>query len=263
MILNSQHSSYLFWRAQPYPHLIIDDFLTPEFFNYLHGEKYEEPILTYEHDRSQIERRKKTSNLPFNPVQNYVKDKLSNYSTGVNPLKYLLDIKALFPLTDFNHTFQIFHRSTTGARLGLHVDHSHIMDRSFDYVHILNCIYYSHEVWEDSWGGELILMRGVKGEQKLIQPRPNRLVIFLHTSDSFHGVAPVTCPEHIQRESVYMDYYTTPYVCNQITTTHPTLRWWKHHTTFIPEWGGFRKLRQYLSYQHAYLKYYRKEPFII
>lgn len=60
---------------------------------------------------------------------------------------------------------------------------------------VISSVYYLHQTWQDSWGGQLRL-EDKNGEWHIIQPRPNRLVIF--QSDLLHEVL----MSHQQRLSI-------------------------------------------------------------
>ena len=117
--------------------------------------------------------------------------------------------------------------------LGSHVDHSHSNDNK---LHVANAIYYVSPEWDLEWGGETILFsKNVLKPLKYITPKPNRLVLFIHSSSSFHGVNLINCPASIKRNTYYMDYYLD----NAIMGKDPIpkfdkLIYFNHHTTFIP-----------------------------
>ncbi len=60
---------------------------------------------------------------------------------------------------------------------------------------VISSVYYLHQTWQDSWGGQLRL-EDKNGEWHIIQPQPNRLVIF--QSDLLHEVL----MSHQQRLSI-------------------------------------------------------------
>ena len=80
--------------------------------------------------------------------------------------------------------------AVTGANgfLGSHVDHSSIKEGKF--CHIANTIFYASNKWEKDWGGNTILFsRNGFSQEVKIEPIPNRLIFFIHTANSFHGVS--------------------------------------------------------------------------
>jgi Rps23 Pro-64 3,4-dihydroxylase Tpa1-like proline 4-hydroxylase len=70
----------------------------------------------------------------------------------------------------------------------------------------VNLLIYLNEEWDESWNGHLQL--GMQ-TPKLIAPFGGRCVIFETNDQSWHGhPVPLTCPEHIQRRSLALYYYT-------------------------------------------------------
>lgn len=99
-----------------------------------------------------------------------------------------------------------YHTMKNGGFLGSHVDHSHVEDGS--YIHIANCIFYASPEWHEEWGGATLFL-GEDGVTEIGRslPSPNKIVVFTHDSEAFHGVSRIKCPEHITRRSFYMDFY--------------------------------------------------------
>ncbi len=80
---------------------------------------------------------------------------------------------------------------------------------------------------------------------------PNRLLIFLHTSQSFHGVSRLagnTCG----RSTVYMDYYAEPgdlHLLNKQSRRCNSgfeCKFWRHGTSFVPSTLKLKYWRYYL-----------------
>ena len=89
-------------------------------------------------------------------------------------------------------------------------------------MHVANSIFFVSPKWETSWGGETLLFSntGLKIIKKII-PSTNRLVLFIHSSSSFHGVNKITSPVGVNRNSYYMDYYVHD---KQLPRMHKTLK---------------------------------------
>ena len=98
------------------------------------------------------------------------------------------------------------HRMQNGGFLGSHVDHSYVNEG--DLIHVANSIFYAVPKWEDNWQGETVFFdkTGYRKIQEVL-PEPNKLVLFTHDSESFHGVNRITCPNDVARVTFYMDYY--------------------------------------------------------
>lgn len=71
----------------------------------------------------------------------------------------------------------------------------------------INFLIYLNERWEADWNGQLQL--GLLDEAKRIAPIGGRAVIFDTNDLTWHGhPEPLACPEHIQRRSLALYFYT-------------------------------------------------------
>lgn len=258
-----------FWTAKPFPHLIIDDFLPSDKFNKLSKE-----LVDHFHIRK--------SQQKFNTSIEKNKETFSNDQLGaetlglisevtkqefLDKLSFLTSIYHVTPLTSQeNYIYKFLHKMTDGGFLGSHVDHSYI-NKNDGHVHYLNCIYYAHDLWDtNNWGGETLMYDslGFKVKNK-IAPKPNRLLIFLHSAHSWHGTAKLTGNRHIDRFTIYMDYYCR---VNEIPALQNNARiyandndyflpeFWQHKTTFSP-----RLKLDSIKYWGTYLKYLLRKSF--
>ena len=197
------------WEMDPFPHAIIDNFLPPEIFTKI--------INGLSHvDSFQDVKKKFQSHVEFN--KNVYGDsdlnelaKLPIDILGGSNVKEIfrkfLNGQKLISLCDWPDYggYYPFHSMITGGVLGAHVDHSHSRDGD---LHVANSIFYVSPKWKESWGGETILFNhiGTKAMKKVV-PAPNRLILFIHSSSSFHGVNTIFSPAGVQRSTYYMDYY--------------------------------------------------------
>jgi len=97
----------------------------------------------------------------------------------------------------------------TGAqgRLDVHVDFNVLEDR--DWHRRLNILVYLNPEWQRDWGGQVELWdQRVKQCRHSLLPVLNRCVIFETSERSFHGVAAVRCPPTAVRRSFAAYYYT-------------------------------------------------------
>ena len=141
-----------------------------------------------------------------------------------------------------------------GGYLGPHVDHSN--DPSKGFPHVLNVILYLTPNWNDSYGGHTILF-DKQGKQvvKKIEYQSNRLVIFLHSPYTFHGVTKINENCKMKRSTMYFDYYskaTNPY---KMLNVNFKSFFFKHNTTFIlPRFRDYFK-KENKKYLKSYIKY--------
>jgi hypothetical protein len=232
----------------PFPHFVIDDFLPAETFAELVKSGLSEHALLKRQFKTSLEAGKSVhGNEGMNAVAN-IPVKLLGGEFGSKMISKLFGIKnvsSMFDRPNFGGYYP-FHQMNTGGLLGSHVDHSFSKDRQ---VHVANCIFYVSPRWMKEWGGETILFNrlGLR-EVGRVSPKPNRLLVFLHSSLAFHGVDVVKCPKSEKRMSYYMDYYATKesatatYASYRTGSASSWMRTWKHGTIFVPlhHLGKFR-----------------------
>ncbi len=262
----SKNTGNFFGKA-PYPYLIIDNFLSQDDFQQL---SYSVLNLNQKPDFSfnnTIEGNKSIYSNESSPheVQKLVNTVISKEFIAF--LEKLTGAEGLITLEDLKHNqsaFRYFHEMKEGGILGSHVDHSMIMDK----VHFLNSLFYLSPEWYKSWGGhtELFSSMGFVKETE-IEYKPNRMVIFLHTSKSFHKVSKIKS-NNVNRYSVYMDYYLNQENLNKFKIHAQALgfraKFWKHQTTFVPTIEQLiksftsKKAEHKKKYLSIYLKYILK-----
>ena len=229
------------WNVYPFPHAVVDNFLPDELFSNIKKEleiageikNSKSKFKTYLELNKQVYGDKdliKYSRYPVDILGGKSFIKLIN--------KYIGDMK-IISLCDWKNYggFFPFHRMGNEGVLGSHLDHSH---SEFGDLHIANSIYYTSSVWEKSWGGETLLFdKSGLNVIKKIEPRPNRLIIFIHSAVSFHGVNKINSPVNTQRSTYYMDYYTndlnlTKIVKNLKNKNFRNVKYSFHGTCFVP-----------------------------
>ncbi len=121
----------------------------------------------------------------------------------------------------------------SGGRLDVHVDFN--IQRDTQWFRRLNILVFLNEHWEESFGGNLELwdadVTHCEHEQ---QPLLNRCLVFETSESSYHGVAPVTCPDGVTRQSFAAYYYTAEAPADWSGAYHTTVfkarpgEWWRH-----------------------------------
>jgi len=216
-------------QASPFPHIALDEFLTPELVRQL-VEKF--PALKEKPGQTPEAAKTETGQLP-QPNKLW----LSN-QVGVDPLirqlywelnsapflaflEKLTGIENLLP--DPHLAGGGVHQTLRDGLLMIHADfnkHPHFnLDRR------LNILLYLNPGWQDDWGGHLELWaRDMSRCEKRIAPIGGRCVIFSTTRDSFHGHPhPLTCPESESRKSIALYYYTNGRPPGEDDSPHKTL----------------------------------------
>ena len=258
------------WHKYPFPHTIIDNFLPESLFNKINKEftKIGGAKNLKKDFNSHVELNKKVfgdkdlSKLTKLPIEilggNSVKKIIQRY-TGKTKITSLCQWK------DYGRYFP-FHTMEQGGILGSHVDHSH---SKYGDLHVANSIFYSSPEWKKTWGGETVLFDsfGIKIKKRIL-PKPNRLIIFIHSALSFHGVDKVRSPKNKKRSTYYMDYYINDKNLNKFKknlnkNNFLNSKYTYHSTSFLPliplglnsfEFKSFFKKNTY-PYFVVYFKY--------
>lgn len=155
-----------------------------------------------------------------------------NSPTHIRYLENLTSIPNLLPDPSFSGGG--IHRISTGGKLDIHADYNiHPETGLHRRVNLL--IYFTPD-WEKEWGGELELWeRDMSKISKSISPEFNTAVIFAITDDAFHGHPhPLRTPDHIDRYSLALYYFTKERPVEEIKPPHAAL-WQNLPTSHIFE----------------------------
>lgn len=227
------------WLFDPFPHAVIDNFLPDELFKKISQIKVNQIKDIRRNNYTSLELNKKEFGI--NGIEGIfrIPVDIMGFGEGKNLFSKVIDPEKIITLATHEEFggYYPFHCSTRGGLLGSHIDHSNI-DKN---LHFANSIFYSHPIWEKEWGGETILFNSNGFVPiKFINPKPNRLVLFIHTNTSFHGVNKIKCPLNTNRQTYYMDYYLNKKHILELNIKLKKLGFkskinFSHHkTTFIP-----------------------------
>ena len=175
---------------QPFPHTIIENFLSPETVAQINREWPDEWVK----EDGKGQRKWSTTELP--PAARAAADAID-----VRMVEKLTGIHGLF--IDEKLFGAGLHCIPRGGFLKMHVDFN---KHPKGWHRRVNLLVYLNQEWRDEWGGHLEL--GLF-ERKKIAPLGGRCVIFETTDNTWHGhPLPLACPENIQRRSMALYYYT-------------------------------------------------------
>lgn len=195
-------------EAQPFPHVVIDGFLKPDLADFLCDRfpsmeemptVFNEP-MSYKGQLSDVNRHKPEFSGVVEALQSRAFRRILSEICGIADL---IDDPAL--------AGGGLHQSPTSGFLDIHADANyHPFDKTLH--RRLNLLIYLNRDWQDAYGGQLELWsdRGKKpGKcEKSVVPAFNRAVLFSTTRTSWHGVAPIACPDGVARRSLAFYYYT-------------------------------------------------------
>ena len=198
------HDDYV--NADPFPHIVIDDFLSPSALEAcLEDFPREADPDSHSYDRAQ--ERYKTS---YNPEYLSARVRSLFYSLNSRPFLQFLEnmtgIKGLLP--DPYFIGGGFHQTINGGHLSVHADFN--LHKPLRIERRLNMLIYLNKDWPIEYGGALELWdQNMKSCVKKVAPEFNRCVVFSTDATSFHGHPdPVAHPQGIPRRSIALYYYT-------------------------------------------------------
>jgi hypothetical protein len=196
-----------FRRGDPFPHVVLDDFLGAEAL--VRCARAFPPLASgrwihYTHFNEQKYGKSDRRALP--PDVGAVIDEL-NSARFVTFLEALTGIPGL--LADDALMGGGLHQSGAGGYLNVHADFTGHPHHS-SWRRRLNLLLYLTPDWQDAYGGFLELWDAkVERCVQRIAPAFNRAVIFRTDPDAFHGHPdPMPCPPDVTRRSLALYYFT-------------------------------------------------------
>lgn len=194
--------------AQPYNHIVIDDFFKDEIAKELASAfPQQNSDFWYEYN---------------NPIEKkFACDDIRKFPDLFAKVIYVLNgqnfLNKLEKLTQINHLYSDpylhgggLHCTKKGGKLDIHLDYS--IHPKLKLERRINLILYLTPDWQDEWGGGFEMWNNdITKLEKKVMPKFNRAVIFNTDDYSFHGHPdPLNCPENKTRNSIALYYLTEP-----------------------------------------------------
>jgi hypothetical protein len=211
LMMGADKTRAAFEAAEPFPHVVIDGFLTPaalaaalEAFPRADSGVWNLQDWTIEGHRVSLKKAcSEELQIPV-PIRRILRE--LNCSLFLRYLWQATGIPLLMPDPTWlgNAIFLI----EPGGFLNVHADYSNHFETRLD--HRVNLLLYLNHDWREEYGGHLQFWQpGVAEPIRSILPIANRCVIFDATSRSFHGhPQPLTCPPDRTRNCLAVSYYT-------------------------------------------------------
>lgn len=213
-----------FARAQPFPHLVIDNFLPEPFARELSDAfpDFSEKHALAEHGAvggKAVREDVRSLGPSFSALDRYFSSPeflgWMSRVTGIPDLLY-----------DPEYLGGGTHENLPGQDLSVHVDFNFHPKNGWH--RRLNALVYLNPRWEEDWGGELELWRDpwTKPSQNQIAklaPIWNRLVVFPTTENSWHGFETVRAPRGFSRRSFALYLYTKERPAVETASMHSTI----------------------------------------
>jgi Rps23 Pro-64 3,4-dihydroxylase Tpa1-like proline 4-hydroxylase len=206
-----------FASAEPFPHVVVDDFLPVETARAVHAE-FERSEAGWKHYKHYNERKYALTDVgQMLPATRALFEALQS-ERFVRLIERLTGIEGLLSDPDLDGAGM--HRSARGGFLNLHVDFlSHTKHRHWSRQ--VNLLLYLNPDWREDWGGELELWdRELTRCVRKVAPLFNRCVIFHTCAGSYHGhPTPLACPEGVTRKSIALYYFRDEGQALQLSST--------------------------------------------
>ena len=216
-----------FQTANPFPYVVIDDFMNPDSLQEVLNVFPSPQDLEFYKYENPLEKKlamDQLSKLP-EPIQHILM-----YLNSPQMLQFfesLTGIDGLIP--DPYYRGGGIHQIESGGKLDVHIDFNQHPKLKLE--RRLNAIIYLNQDWDESYGGHLDLWRGHKeGARHVLDecverilPLFNRMVVFATSEKSYHGHPdPVTCPSDRTRKSIALYYYTKDRPIDELVNPHST-----------------------------------------
>jgi hypothetical protein len=227
-----------FEQAEPFPLLVLDDFLTPSFADelleqfpaidamprsrdYMFGEK---------HELSSVE------------AQGSAGRRFHELVLSDDFRDWLIEATGMKVFVDPGFFGGGFHQGGDGSFLDMHVDFN-MHPQHDNWLRTLNVLVYLNRGWQPGWGGELMIKSEPGDDPRVIEPLFNRAVVMLTSDTTYHGYRKTSMPPDVTRKSLATYAYQTVDVG---TVTKRTTGW-------TPEDAGFVKRLTARHYNAAVL----------
>jgi Rps23 Pro-64 3,4-dihydroxylase Tpa1-like proline 4-hydroxylase len=210
-----------FLTAEPFPHVVFDDFLPPDVLEDVLSEfpAPEKPDWDA-YDNSREVKLALADTEQMGPATRHL---LAEFNSGVfvDFMERLTGIDALIP--DPHYFGGGLHQIRPGGFLKVHADFNR--HTRLDLERRLNAILYLNKDWEESYGGQLQIWDNDMTQcVKKVLPVFNRLLVFATLDTANHGHPdPLTCPPDRARRSMALYYYTSDRPEHEQNGEHTTI----------------------------------------
>lgn len=194
-----------FKTNHPYPHIIIDDFLSPETASAAF-DKFPAYELFNKKYKGLNEKKAEGSNIEdFDPLYTEIIGELSSPEM-YKWIQQVCNVKEEVVMTN-DAEGRGLHQGGNGSFLDIHIDFN--IHRKHNLHRRLNILIYLNKHWLPEYGGGLEMWNvDVTKMEKVAEPKFNRCLIFETSEISYHGYGRINVPENESRKSIYGYYYT-------------------------------------------------------
>ena len=213
--INWVNLSKEFLTAEPFNHIVIDDFWLPELVEELHNEfpAYDDSRFWAVHHTNVLENKKIGNHWDKFSRTTYKAFNFLGSESFTNNIRSMANREDL--LLDFGLHGGGWHAHINGGHLNIHMDYN--IHPKLGLQRKINIIIYLTKDWHPEYGGGLELWshndetKQPKECVKKIDLKFNRAVLIDTTQNSWHGLPlPLSCPDDMVRKSMAAFYVGNP-----------------------------------------------------
>lgn len=221
---NIHHLAARYRDAAPFPHVVIDDFFSPDEAERLLADfpPFDEELARG--DQGQVGPKAVNTRMrAISPFYNAFCDFLVSREF-IDAIERITGIDGLISLPDETGGT---HESRNGATLAPHIDYNYYGENP-PLHRRLNVLFYLNRTWDEAWGGNLELHSNPRNwaENELVSNAPlfNRCIIMETSERSWHGYDPIRIPPEldITRKSISIYLFSRTRPAEQVAPRHAT-----------------------------------------
>src|ERR1700691_4495041 len=218
-LATTARSTYL--SAQPFPHVVFDNFFDPSLLD-LVLEEFPEPGENrwQSFDTAQEIKLASAAEASFGSATRL----LLYHLNSITFLQFLTAVTGIDNLiSDPRFDGGGLHQIVRGGKLAVHADFN--KHAAFGLDRRLNLLLYLNKGWREEYGGHLELWdRDMAGCKAKVLPVFNRVMVFGTTDFTYHGHPdPLQCPETMTRKSLALYYFSNGRPAEEVSGAHSTL----------------------------------------
>jgi Rps23 Pro-64 3,4-dihydroxylase Tpa1-like proline 4-hydroxylase len=228
-----------FRAAEPFPLLVLDDFLDDAFARSLVDEfpsleempRSRDYVFGNKHELASVGERGEAARAYRDLMLSDGFRRFLEAATGYEDL-----------FVDPGFFGGGFHQGGDGSYLDMHADFNlHPVHQTW--LRTLNVLIYLNPDWKGEWGGDLLVKARPDGEPRRIEPLHNRLVVMTTDEHTLHGYHRMALPVGVTRKSL------AAYAYREVGDAAVTRR----TTSWVPEGAGPAKRFLARHYNRAVL----------
>jgi Rps23 Pro-64 3,4-dihydroxylase Tpa1-like proline 4-hydroxylase len=191
-------------ESNPFPHVIIPEFIEPEYYNQMKSKFPSEPNENWWKYENPLEVKYALDNLEL------MDDVISNVFYSLSHETVIDKFKKLFDIPELEYDPHChgagLHMHPRYGRLNIHLDYEiHPISNK---QRRLNIIFYLNDDWNPEWNGDTQLWNNTVSECIIKSyPKGNTAIVFVTTEQSWHGVPDIIqCPNDLYRKTLAFYY---------------------------------------------------------